>query len=281
MDEIEFYLIDLKSRFDLIDKTKYMLAYSGGKDSHFLLWFIKEYLKDTEIEIVSSNTFMEHDEIKKRMIKYSDKMLIPELKPFQIKERYGSPLFSKMQDDMIERYQRGSRSYSTMKFIEGNKNDGFTYFKLNNKAKKLLLSNQLPRVTIKCCTYLKKKPMQKYEKETGKKSILGVRSHEGILRKKNYKSCFTKKGKFTPIWDLSDEMIDAIYQKYNIEIPKIYDYIDRTGCMGCPYGYRHGDTEKELAILSENQRKFVIKYFKESYDILGVDYQQYETEVKE
>ena len=41
--------------------------------------------------------------------------------------------------------------------------------------------------------------------------------------------------------------------------------------MGCPYGsYKH-DTEKELALIGANQRKFVCEYFKESYDVLGIN----------
>ena len=37
----------LKSRFQTkIDKHDYYLSYSGGRDSHFLYWFIKEYLKE-------------------------------------------------------------------------------------------------------------------------------------------------------------------------------------------------------------------------------------------
>lgn len=41
--------------------------------------------------------------------------------------------------------------------------------------------------------------------------------------------------------------------------------------MGCPYGsYKH-DTEKELSILDDNQFKFVCEYFKESYQVLGID----------
>ena len=40
--------------------------------------------------------------------------------------------------------------------------------------------------------------------------------------------------------------------------------------MGCPYGsYKH-DTEKELALITEAQRKFVCEYFKESYEVLEV-----------
>ena len=59
-------------------------------------------------------------------------------------------------------------------------------------------------------------------------------------------------------------------KKYNIEIPKVYDYVDRTGCMGCPYGSYKKETQKELELLNESQKKFVCDYFKESYQILGV-----------
>ena len=41
--------------------------------------------------------------------------------------------------------------------------------------------------------------------------------------------------------------------------------------MGCPYGSYKGDTEKELALLNENQLKFVKEYFKESYEVLGIN----------
>ena len=34
--------------------------------------------------------------------------------------------------------------------------------------------------------------------------------------------------------------------------------------------YKH-NTEKELELLSENQKKFVCDYFRESYEVLGID----------
>ena len=86
---------------------------------------------------------------------------------------------------------------------------------------------------------------------------------------------------FTPLWDLSDELENKIYDKYNIDIPDIYNHISRTGCMGCVYGTHYGNTEKELELMKPNQRKFIINYFKESYDVLGVDYQKYLDENKE
>ncbi len=277
MDNVDFYLNDLKTKFNKINPTEYYLSYSGGKDSHLLYWFIKEYAKIDGIKIVGMNTYMEHPEILKRIYKNCDIVLLPSLKPFEIKEMYGIPCFSKNQDDFIDRYQRGCRRDYLLDRIYGKKfigKDGkehFSAYNLSKKARELLSSGNLHKVSPKCCKYLKKEPAARFEKETGLKAILGVRNAEGIIRQSKYTSCFTKTMNFTPLWDLDDELEKQIYKKYNIEIPQIYNYVCRTGCMGCPYGsYKH-DTEKELQLLSESQKKFVCEYFKESYEVLGIN----------
>jgi|LGVE01.1.fsa_nt_gb 3'-phosphoadenosine 5'-phosphosulfate sulfotransferase (PAPS reductase)/FAD synthetase len=281
-DEVDFYLEDLKSKFNKIDPNEYFLSYSGGRDSHLLYWFLKTWLPKNDfkmwlryknISIVAVNTRMEHPEILRRMIDLSDKVLLPELKPFEIKEKYGSPCFSKMQDEMISRYNKGNRSKATMQYINGSKNGGYTMFKLNNKAKGLLLSGELHNVSPRCCDYLKKKPMKKYQKETNLKPILGVRASESLLRKAQYKSCFTKDEKFTPLFDLDDILFEMIYKKFKIETPHIYKSVSQTGCMGCPYGSHYGNTKIEIDLLPKNKRNYIIKYFKESYDVLGIEYQ--------
>lgn len=275
-EDVEFYLMDLASKFKKINPKEYYLSYSGGKDSHFLYWFIKEYLHDNDIEIVGINTYMEHYEILQRIKKNCDVVLLPKLKPFEIKAKYGSPCFSKSQDDLIDRYQRGSRSKSVMDRINGYEflgKDGKYHkssFTLNKVAKRMLLDGTLHRVSPNCCKYLKKETAREYEKKSGRKAILGVRGSESAMRKSQYKSCFTKDKKFTPIHDLSDELLEKIIEKYNIEVPKVYKYIERTGCMGCPYGSYKGDVEKELTLISPNQKKFVCEYFKESYEVLGI-----------
>lgn len=154
MNEVEFYLEDLKSKFKKIDPKEYYLSYSGGKDSHFLYWFIKEYLHDTDIEIVGCNTYMEHPEILKRILKNSDRVLTPKMKPMEIKEKYGIPCFSKIQDEYIRRYQNGSRAKSTLDFISGNNKS--TLFKLNKIAKEYIESGNAHKISPKCCDILKK-----------------------------------------------------------------------------------------------------------------------------
>ena len=270
--DVRFYLEDLRTKFDKIDPTQYYLSYSGGKDSHLLLWFIKEYAHIEGIEIVSFNTGMEHPEIFKRMRQHADKILVPAKKPMDIKRENGIPCFSKAQDQIIAAYQKGSRAPYVMQGINKTNSAGKpSWFGLNNTARRLLLSGELHKVSDECCKYMKKIPAKKYEKQSGKKAIMGVRGAEGLRRKAKYQSCFTKDMKFTPLHDLSDELLNAIYTQYNIEIPEVYKHVTRTGCMGCPYGSWNGDTTKELELLPDFKRQFIIDYFKESYEVLGID----------
>lgn len=277
MNDVDFYLYDLKTKFDKINPKDYYLSYSGGKDSHLLYWFIKEYAHIDGIEVVEDNTFMEFPEIRDRIYKYSDKVLSPTLKPTEIKEKYGIPCFSKEQDFYIYYYQNALRkgkqpAKTIQQKIDGTYDKGFSG--ISKKAREYVLSGNAHQITHLCCYYLKKKPFHDYEKATGKKAILGVRSEESLLRKTQYTSCFTSSGKFTPIHDLTQELEDKIIKQYNIEVPKIYDYIDRTGCAGCPYGSWKGETEKELELMTDAKREYVTNLFKESYDILGVNYKK-------
>lgn len=51
IDEVDFYLVDLKSKFDKIKPNTYYLSYSGGKDTYVektmmyrdLIQLLKEY----------------------------------------------------------------------------------------------------------------------------------------------------------------------------------------------------------------------------------------------
>lgn len=169
MDNIDFYLYDLKTKFNKIDPNKYYLSYSGGKDSHLLYWFIKEYAPEfSNIKVVGINTYMEHQETLKRINDNCDVVIRPSLKPFEIKEKYGIPCFSKQQDEFIKRYQKGLRTKNTMNFVLGIN----PIFKLNKTAKELLLNNELHKISPDCCKYLKKKPAHDFEKKSGLKPIL-------------------------------------------------------------------------------------------------------------
>lgn len=261
------FLGGLQDRFrNKIDPENYALSYSGGKDSHLLWWFIKEWLHEDRITIVGVNTGFEIPEIRNRILANSDVVLHPVMHRQELKKQYGIPCFTKKHDEFIYRYQHGNRSKNTMDYIMGNN----PILKLSKKQRALLLDGKLHPISNKCCIYNKEKALAKWQKENGKKPIIGIRQAESIQRKNAFHSCLNlKNGVFTPLYDWTNEMIELVYRVYSIHIPECYQYLERTGCAGCPYG-RHIETE--LSLLPELQRKAAISFFKESYDVLGVDY---------
>lgn len=174
-------------------------------------------------------------------------------------------------NQIIKRYQKGSRADYTLARITGKQVGNIVIAKFNIpvKARELVLSETLHKVSGDCCKYTKKIPLISYSKSTNKKPILGIRGTESLQRRSIYKTCLNPNGNFTPLYDFTDEMINAIYIEHDIEIPNIYKHIDRTGCAGCPYGR---NTEYELTLLPENQKNAIINIFKESYDVKGIKY---------
>lgn len=101
---------------------------------------------------------------------------------------------------------------------------------------------------------------------------------ESALRKQQYKSCFTNNKKFIPIHDLSDELLNKIYEKYNIEIPNVYESISRTGCFTpdveiCTNtGFKRLDClkgDEHILTISDDGNKEFRKYKKVEYDFNG------------
>jgi 3'-phosphoadenosine 5'-phosphosulfate sulfotransferase (PAPS reductase)/FAD synthetase len=294
-EEMFSYLFMLQTKFDGIDPNEYYLSYSGGRDSHFLFWFIKEYLKDDKIKIVACNTRFEFLEIYKRMRRNADVIVMSEITPKESKEKHGIPCFGKQNDEWIDRYQKAKlqgkepTAYN-MKIIMGedmlfNTKDGIpkkSQFALPKKAREWTLSGDLHRVSKQCCDDLKEKPLIKWGKENKRKAIICVRTSESKLRAAQYNysdqedgeevGCFKKNLDFIPIWDLKEDMLEKIEEYYDIEIPNIYNYVSQTGCAGCPEGCnsRRCNTKDELKMVTPQKRKWIINHFYESYKVLGI-----------
>ena len=265
----------------------FYLSFSGGFESFLLYWFIKcsdYYDEGHKIRVVSALNFMQHAAIKDRMYKCCDKILYPSMNMEEVKEKYGIPCFNKRADSIIHKYQNGNRRPYIMRYIYG---IDTAFFKMNNTAGYLLMNGRLHKISELCCIKTKEQPLWQYEESMGIKSIVGVRRSESLLRRSEYHSCMQKSGKFTPLFDFTDFECFCMYDYFEIE--KIYPYTmdtytfedfnssgncqhrSRTGCLGCPYGYRHG-LKREFAVMSRAQKEYAAQYFGQSYDMLGFDY---------
>ena len=293
MNRAEFYLEDLASKFSKINPNDYYLAYSGGRDSHFLLWFIRHYLGIKNIPAVFNNTGMEIPEIRTRALYNADVVLKPTLKHDEIKERFGIPLDSKASDEYVYYYQKYRRQgktddemparvkYNAMRIVDaterGRKTGLLPFSVVNKKTSEAMMAGTLHRVSHLCCKYLKKEPAHEYEKASGRKAILGIMGSESTNRKSKYISCFSKNGKFHPLFDLTEELRDEIEDHCGIEIPRIYRYTNQTGCAGCPYGQHGKDaykkTDIDLTFCLDGQRDFILSFFGESYKFKGYHFQ--------
>ena len=119
------------------------------------------------------------------------------------------------------------------------------------------------KISDRCCYELKKHPIQRYEKESGRNiSILGLRMGEGGQRA-NHNGCvvFDKNHslrKFKPLNPCNDDFIEWYIQINDIKLCALYYppfNFHRTGCKGCPYSI---NLQEQLEIMDKylpNERK--------------------------
>ena len=231
---------------DYYGEENVYISFSGGKDSTVLLDLVRsEY---PNIEAVFVDTGLEYPEIKQFVKSFDNvKILRPKMSFKQVIEKYGYPMVSKEQARYIEDIRNGS-PYMKIRRLEG---DDKGRFKLSKKYRYLI--NAPFNISNKCCDVMKKEPVKRYEKETGKKPFIGTMADESLLRMQTYmkNGCNSFSGKralSTPIgfWKQQD-VLEYIYSN-NIKIASVYGDVvkendiykttkcDRTGCVFCGFG---------------------------------------------
>ena len=153
------------------------VAFSGGKDSTVLLHIVREMYPS--IEGVFANTGNEFPEIVQFVRKQENIKWVKPRKSFaKILKEEGYPVISKKTSRMIRDCQNPTEKNARSRKLylsdcaldkEGNptniKNNSF---KIAHKHRYLI--NAPFKISEKCCNYLKKYPMQDYEKLTGTKT---------------------------------------------------------------------------------------------------------------
>lgn len=219
------------------------VSFSGGKDSTVLLDLVRSIYPN--VPAVFVDTGLEYPEIRE-FVKTIDNViwLKPEMKFKEVIEKHGYPVVSKAQANYIADCQNPTAgNYITRRRrLTGLDRNG-AQKKSGMISKKWLKLIDAPfKVSDMCCDELKKKPIKKYNKETGKKGIIGLMAHESQARELNYmrfgcNAFGAKMQQSRPISIWTEDNIWEYIKNKNLPYSKIYDMgAERTGCMFCMFG---------------------------------------------
>lgn len=164
------------------------VSFSGGKDSTVLKHIVDSMYND--IPAVFVNTGLEYPEIQRfvREIKSgkydcfnSDVvMLRPEMRFDEVIKKYGYPVISKTVSNKVETAKPNNTRWLQLKGQFVNPING-EYSQYNIPQWAFLLDAPF-KISDKCCAFMKKAPVKKFNKETDKKPILGLMAEESKAR---------------------------------------------------------------------------------------------------
>lgn len=229
---------------------KVYVAFSGGKDSTVLLHIVRQIYPD--VPAVFVDTGLEFPEVRE-FARQQENVIVrrPEINFRRVIETYGYPVVSKRVADVVE-YGSKPGSYR-WKQLHGEimRNNG-TPSEFNCQKWCYLLDAPF-KVSSKCCTVMKKKPMKKYEKEFGRVPMIATMTDESRHRRavwiKQGCNAFNKKDPTSQpmsFWTESDVL--EYLDKYDVPYASVYGEIvcdengwhttgeQRTGCVFCAFG---------------------------------------------
>lgn len=246
------------------------ISFSGGKDSTVLLHLVRSLYPN--IQAVFVDTGLEYPEVKQHVKSFDNvEVLKPRMNFKDVIKTYGYPVISKENANYLDDI-RTSTDYMRNRRIYG---DSKGRFKLPNKYHYLI---EAPfKISHRCCNIMKKEPVKKFEKETGKKPILGIMASESSLRKQSYlktgcNSFESKRITSQPLGFWTEQDILEYIKIFKLKIPSVYGDIvcetdllgnktykttgcDRTGCVFCGFGVHLESSPNRFERLKETHPK--------------------------
>lgn len=217
------------------------VSFSGGKDSTVLAFLVRRLYPD--VKLVFSNTGLEFPEIVKFVKTYENVDIVRPRIPFhKVVERWGWPVISKSTSCAISRYRNTKLPEQKQYRLWGKTVNGKKY-RAGVIPQKYHHRIDAPfKISEECCTYLKKEPLKKYAKKSGKQPMTGIMMGDSHMRKRDIlvRGCNVYDAKAPmsrPLGKWAEEDILQFIKEESIEICEIYSKgYDRTGCIFCMYG---------------------------------------------
>ena len=253
------------------------ITFSGGKDSTAMLHLARSLYPD--IPAVFSNTGLEMPEVV-LFVKQQENIEIvrPQMEFHKVVEKYGYPIISKAVAQKVYEI-RHSRS----NFARNRKLSGEIGLSLPKTYRYLLAAPF--KISDKCCNFIKKEPIKRYQKKTGRKPMIGIMAADSRPRLLSWKkfgcNAFGKKSgpESRPIMSWTTEHVWAYIKKYNVPYSKAYDLpgVHSTGCMFCGFGLQMDGRPNRFERMKEThpkQYEYIINKLgmREVLDSIGAPY---------
>lgn len=277
-----------------LEREESYVAFSGGKDSTVLAHLVHQV--DPNVPLVFSNTGLEYQAIQSFARKMGAEFIRPEMRFDEVISTYGYPIISKEVAEAIyyaRRIRNGAEKTPERKRTELQGDRQWKDWRraclcnavqqlgeksLFNKEKWLPAARDLQfGISHYCCQRMKKSPMQKYQRRTGRSPIIGTLTEESRIRKQAWirHGCNAFDGSHkqsTPLAFWTNQDILQYIKTNNLEICSVYgDVVEengklrctgcqRTGCVFCCFGAHQKDDRRfhELARLSPRQYEYAM-----------------------
>lgn len=283
MTENEFLLEDrltkIRSVIGKYGEENFYISFSGGKDSTVLSALIDMALPENKIPRVYANTGIEYrlivDFVERERVKphsWELVMLKPSIPIKPMLEQKGYPFKSKEHAKWVDMYQRNGHTQSIENYIEGANKDKDLYRPCPKKLRYQFKDDFNIRISDKCCTYMKEKPLDEWAKQNHKiYGISGIMRSEGGRRMSAQCLAFhgDKLKSFQPLSPVTKEWEEWFIDAYDVDICEIYREpykLQRTGCKGCPFALHLQDELDTMQKFFPKERKQCEIIWKPIYD---------------
>ena len=286
----------IKATVEKYGEDNFYISFSGGKDSTVVHHLVDMAIPGNRIPRVFSNTGIEYlaiVEFVKELAKKDDRFQIitPTKNIKSTLEEKGYPFKSKLFSETFHTYMGHKKEiWEVMDHIEKNPDLKFDYEYIHNLPKNTkyvikeyyglrerdraeiyqwhggcpqslrVMFREDHNISDKCCLEMKEKPLDRWQKEHGKKHrILGLMQAEGGRRHDT--KCKAFKGdslSFHPLAVMTKEWEEWFIKEYNIQLCKLYYEpfnFERTGCKGCPFNPNLQDDLTTMERYFPNERK--------------------------
>ena len=196
IDARDFHWSEGKERFKLKDSEyiyeempgQVYVSFSGGKDSTVLKHIVDSMYNDVPALFV--NTGLEYPEIQKFAMSQPNVVTVrPEMRFDQVLKEYGYPVASKEVAGYVREAKHSkSEKLRTMRIqrLKGEYRRPDGMLSEFNSPKWGLLLDAPFEVSDKCCAVMKKRPLDQYSKQTGRRGIVGTMAHESRFRRQSW-----------------------------------------------------------------------------------------------